>query len=200
VVVRTLVPVSVRSSGDSSHDNKVSAMFADLPVGIDDPVECLIAVRAQMEGLKERKQALAAATLTSMSGFAPGMLLGLAARVSTRAPQRSVNTLATNVPGPQRPMFLLGKRMLEYIPFVPLAGDVRIGVGIVSYDGNLAFGITGDWESAPDIEVLAEGIHDGFAELLAASVEGKSLDAVPKRVAEPDQPSPPASGRQPLQS
>jgi diacylglycerol O-acyltransferase len=169
-VVRTMVPVSVRSESErGTYNNKVSAMFADLPVGIADPLERLASVRAQMQGLKESRQAVAGSTLTSLSGFAPAMLLALGGRVATRTPQRSVNTVTTNVPGPQRPMFLEGCRMLEYFPFVPLAGSVRIGVAIVSYDGGLNFGVTGDYEAAPDVGVLCEGIEAGIAELLALS-------------------------------
>jgi diacylglycerol O-acyltransferase len=144
-------------------------MFADLPVGIEDPVERLDSIRAQMGGLKESRQAIAGSTLTSLSGFAPAMLLALGGRVAARTPQRSVNTVTTNVPGPQRPMFLRGARMLEYFPFVPVAGHVRIGVAIVSYDGGLNFGVTGDYETAPDIGVLCDGIEAGLAELLALS-------------------------------
>ena len=169
-VVRTMVPVSVRSESErGTYNNKVSAMFADLPVGIADPVERLAAIRAQMQGLKESHQALAGSTLTSLGGFAPAMLLALGGRVATRTPQRSVNTVTTNVPGPQRPVFLEGCRLLEYFPFVPIAGHVRIGVAIVSYDGGLNFGVTGDYETAPDIGVLCGGIAAGLDELLALS-------------------------------
>src|SRR3954447_9883219 len=168
-IVRTMVPVSVRSQSErGTYDNKVSAMFADLPVGIADPLERLTSIRSQMEGLKESRQALAGSTLTSLSGFAPAMLLALGGRVATRAPQRAVNTVTTNVPGPQYPMYLVGRRMLEYFPFVPLGGHVRIGVAIVSYDGTLSFGITGDYETAPDIGVLAAGIEAGLNELMPA--------------------------------
>jgi diacylglycerol O-acyltransferase / wax synthase len=169
-VVRTMVPVSVRTESErGTYNNQVSAMFADLPVGIEDPVERLDSIRAQMGGLKESRQAIAGSTLTSLSGFAPAMLLALGGRVAARTPQRSVNTVTTNVPGPQRPMFLRGARMLEYFPFVPVAGHVRIGVAIVSYDGGLNFGVTGDYETAPDIGVLCDGIEAGLAELLALS-------------------------------
>ena len=96
-------------------------------------------------------------------------LLALGGRVATRTPQRAVNTVTTNVPGPQHPMYLVGRRMLEYFPFVPLAGHVRICVAIVSYDGTLNFGVTGDYETAPDIGVLCEGIEAGLAELLKLS-------------------------------
>jgi diacylglycerol O-acyltransferase / wax synthase len=164
-----MVPVSVRSESErGTYNNKVSAMFADLPVGIADPVERLASIHEQMRDLKESHQALAGSTLTSLTGFAPAMLLALGGRLATRTPQRSVNTVTTNVPGPQRPMYLGGRRMLEYFPFVPLAGHVRIGVAIVSYDGGLNFGVTGDYETAPDIGVLAAGIEAGLAELMPA--------------------------------
>ena len=167
-VVRTMVPVSVRTPDErGTYNNKVSAMFADLPVRIADPVERLATVRAQMQDLKESHQAVAGSTLTSLGGFAPAMLLALAGRVATRTPQRTVNTVTTNVPGPQHAIYFAGQRMLEYFPFVPLGGHVRIGVAIVSYDGELNFGVTGDYETAPDIQVLCDGIEAGIEELLA---------------------------------
>jgi len=166
-VVRTMVPVSVRTPAErGTYDNKVSAMFADLPVSLADPVERLATVRAQMQDLKESHQAVAGSTLTSLGGFAPAMLLALAGRVATRTPQHAVNTVTTNVPGPQHAIYLAGHRMLEYFPFVPLGGHVRIGVAIVSYDGALNFGVTGDYETAPDIQVLCDGIKAGMEELL----------------------------------
>src|SRR3712207_6717052 len=168
-VVRTMVPVSVRAQHErGTYNNKVSAMFAELPVGIEDPIERLDAVRTQMQGLKESKQAVAGERLTALSGFAPAMLLALGGRVSTRTPQRNVQTVTTNVPGPQQPLYLAGRRMLEAFPFVPLGGYVRIGIAIFSYDGGLNFGATGDYESVPDIGVLCEGIEAGIAELVPA--------------------------------
>ena len=173
-VVRTLVPVSVRprdvsgrAVGDGTLANKVSAMFAELPVHVADPVERLHAVTAQMEGLKESNEALAGEALTSLSGFAPPMLLALGMRLATRLSQRNVNTVTTNVPGPQFPLYVLGRRMLEAYPYVPLAGQVRVGVAIFSYDGRVTFGITGDRDTTPDIDVLSRGIEAGMEELLA---------------------------------
>ncbi len=168
--IRTLVPVSVRSEDErGTYNNRVSAMFAELPVGIEDPVERLARVRTQMDQLKEAGQAVAAEVLTSLSGFAPALLLALGARVFARLPQRSVQTVTTNVPGPQRPLYAAGRRMLAARPYVPLAGTVRIGVAIFSYVGQLSFGVTGDWESVPDLDVLCAGIEEGIEELLAAS-------------------------------
>ncbi len=168
-VLRTLVPVSVRADdAPGTYDNKVSAMFAELPVGLEDPVERLHSLHEQMQNLKQSGQAVAAERLTALGGFAPAMLLALGGRVATRLPQSSVNTVTTNVPGPQYPLYLAQRRMLEAFPFVPLGGHVRVGVAIFSYDGGINFGVTGDLDSAPDIGVLCRGIERGVAELLGA--------------------------------
>jgi WS/DGAT/MGAT family acyltransferase len=166
-VIRTLVPVSVRAESErGTYNNKVSAMFAELPVGLEDPLARLGSVHEQMQELKQSGQAVAAERLTALGGFAPAVLLALAGRVGTRLPQSAINTVTTNVPGPQKPLYLAGRRMLEAFPFVPLGGHVRVGVAIFSYDGGINFGVTGDADTAPDIGVLCEGIEGGVAELL----------------------------------
>jgi hypothetical protein len=144
-------------------------MFAELPVSIDDATERLRAVSLQMEGLKESKQAVAGEALTSMSGFAPPMLLALGMRVSTRIPQHQLNTVTTNVPGPQIPLYICGRRMLKAFPYVPLGGHMRVGVAIFSYNGEVNFGVTGDLDTTPDLDVLCRGIEDGIKQLLKAS-------------------------------
>jgi len=176
-VVRSLVPVSVRprdlsgrAVGDGTFRNKVSAMFAELPVGIEDPVECLHAITRQMEGLKDSKQALAGEALTSMSGFAPPMLLALGMRLATRLPQHNINTVTTNVPGPQIPLYVLGRAMLQAYPYVPLAGQVRIGVAIFSYNGRVNVGLTGDYDTTADIDHLGRGFEEGMQALLKHAV------------------------------
>jgi diacylglycerol O-acyltransferase / wax synthase len=172
-VVRTLVPVSVRprdtsgkAVGDGTFENKVSAMFAELPVNIEDPAERLHAITTQMDGLKDSKQAMAGEALTSMSGFAPPMLLAMGMRLATRAAQRNVNTVTTNVPGPQFSLYAAGRRMIRAFPYVPLGGQIRIGIAIFSYDGEVNFGITGDYDTTPDLDVLTAGIEDGMAQML----------------------------------
>ncbi len=168
--VRTLVPVSVRSDEEhGEYNNRVSAIFANLPVGIEDPIERLATMRAQMEHLKESGEAVAGDVLVGLSGFAPAMLLALGLRAATRMPQHSVNTVTTNVPGPQRPLYAAGRRMLECLPYVPIAGHVRIGVAIFSYDGGLTFGVTGDYDEALDIDVLCRGIEESIRELVVAA-------------------------------
>jgi diacylglycerol O-acyltransferase len=172
-VVRTLVPVSVRprdasgkAVGDGTYENRVSAMFAELPVNIEDPIERLHAITHQMEGLKDSKQAVAGEALTSMSGFAPPMLLALGMRLATRAAQRNVNTVTTNVPGPQFPLYAAGRKMLRAFPYVPLGGQMRIGIAIFSYNGEVNFGITGDYDTTADLDVLSGAIEDGMAQMV----------------------------------
>jgi diacylglycerol O-acyltransferase / wax synthase len=149
-VVRTLVPVSVRIEQErGTYNNRVSGMFPDLPVGMADPAERLENIRQQMDGLKESK----------MGGFAPPMLLAMGTRLAGRVPQHTINTVTTNVPGPQFPLYMLGQQMIEAYPFVPIFGSVRISIAIFSYLGGLNFGVTADYDSAPDIEVLCDGIE-----------------------------------------
>ena len=169
-LIRTLVPVSVRHEDQHGElNNRVSGMFAELPVGIVDPVECLKNIHEQMVDLKEHHQAEAAETMMSLSGFTPPAVLAAATRLAAGLDQHLVQTVTTNVPGPQRTLYAAGRPMLAAYPYVPLAGAVRIGVAIFSYIGQLSFGITGDYDRAPDIEVLAEGIENGISELLALS-------------------------------
>jgi diacylglycerol O-acyltransferase / wax synthase len=176
-VVRTLVPVSVRSEQEKgTFNNRVSGMFPDLPVGIADPVERLENIRRQMDGLKESKMAVGGDSLAQMAGFAPPMLLALGTRLAGRVPQYTINTVTTNVPGPQFPLYILGRKMIEAYPFVPIFGSVRISIAIFSYLDALNFGVTGDYDSAPDIEVLCEGIEAGMREYLtiAGAMAGKN--------------------------
>jgi diacylglycerol O-acyltransferase / wax synthase len=107
------------------------------------------------------------------------MLLALGGRVGTRLPQSAVNTVTTNVPGPQSPLHLAGRRMLEAFPFVPLGGHVRVGVAIFSYDGGINFGVTGDFDTAPDIGVLCEGIERGIAELVSSTHPPQGIAITP---------------------
>ena len=168
--VRTLVPVSVRHEAEQGTlNNRVSAIFIDLPMGVEDPVERLVAIRAEMEDLKEHHQSDAAEMLNSISGFTPTALLALGARIFASLEQHTVQTVTTNVPGPRQTLYAAGCRMLAAYPYVPLAGSVRIGVAIFSYAGQLTFGVTGDYESTADINVLTEGIEAGIQDLLARS-------------------------------
>jgi WS/DGAT/MGAT family acyltransferase len=167
-VVRTMVPVSVRHKGEKGvYNNRVSAVFARLPIGLESPAARLESIKSEMDGIKETKQAVAGDVLSSMSGFAPPLLLALGSRLVSTSPRLNMHTATTNVPGPQQPVQTLGRRMLESYPFIPVVGSIRIVVGIFSYDGGLYFGVTGDYDGAPDIDVLTTGIETGMADLLA---------------------------------
>ena len=169
-VVRTLLPVSVRTEEErGAYNNRVSPVLVDLPIGAADPLERLQAIRAQLYGLEESERAVGAETLTSLSGFAPALLLSLGARLFVRAPQPPVQTVTLNVPGSQTPLYALGRRMLAAHPYVPLLGSVRIGVAIFSYLGQLSFGVTGDNERPVDVGIVCAGIEEGIAELVDLS-------------------------------
>jgi diacylglycerol O-acyltransferase / wax synthase len=171
VALRTLVPVSMRDqTAHGVYDNRVSAIFLDLPVHLEDPLERLAAVHEQMDRLKQSHEAEAGEALTHLADAVPPALTAqatrLVSRLVTRVPQRTMNTVTTNVPGPQFPLYAAGREMLEYLPFVPLGPGVRIGVAILSYNGQLRFGITGDYDTAPDIDILADGIDAAVTTLL----------------------------------
>jgi diacylglycerol O-acyltransferase / wax synthase len=179
-VVRTMVPVSVRRRGERGvYNNRVSAVFAGLPVGLTSPAQRLELIRAEMDGIKQSKQAVAGDVLSSLSGFAPPLLLALGSRLVTLSPRLNMHTATTNVPGPQQPVQTLGRRLLESYPFVPVVGSIRIVVAIFSYDGGLYFGVTGDYDGAPDIDVLTAGIGEGMEQLLALAAPAKPARAKP---------------------
>jgi diacylglycerol O-acyltransferase len=174
-VMRSLVPVSVRMPGDHTLDNQVSLIIAELPIGIVEPVARLESVCAQMNRLKASHQATAGVAVLAAAASAPPALLAFtlhatAALLRTTG-QQSVNTVTTNVAGPGYPLYALGREMLEYLPFVPLSQGVRIGVAIMSYNGHIAFGITGDYDSAPDVHAMAEQVETEIAVLLELAAE-----------------------------
>ena len=169
--VRSLVPVSLRAAGQENvYDNRVSAVLADLPVHLADPERRLEAVRAELAALKASKEEIVGEEVVSLGGYSPYPLASWWVRMALGLPPwRDVVTVTTNVPGPGQPLYGMGRRLLEIIPYVPIAAAVRIGVAIFSYCGDLTFGITGDFAASPDLDVLAHGIEDGVAELLAAA-------------------------------
>jgi len=176
--VPSLVPVSLRAPGEENiYENRVSALVANLPVHVADPVERLAAIRAELESLKESKEALVGEALNNLSGYSPYLLASWYVRTVLGLPQREIVTVTTNVPGPQQPLYGMGRRLVEIIPYVPIATSVRIGIAIFSYCGNITFGLTGDFTANPDLDVLARGIEDGIAELVAAARERPVTDS-----------------------
>jgi diacylglycerol O-acyltransferase len=123
-----------------------------------------------MRELKSSDEAAAGELITELADQVPPAVLAATLRAAFRVPQRTVTTVATNVPGPRQPLYVLGRRMLAIYPYVPIADQLRIGVAVTSYDGRLFFGVTCDRDSVPDVDVLTAAIEDGLAELLKAAV------------------------------
>ncbi|WP_199522366.1 WS/DGAT/MGAT family O-acyltransferase [Geodermatophilus marinus] len=168
--VRTLVPVSVRPPGaEGVRDNRVSLLLADLPVHLADPVERLAAVRAHLTELKARHEAEAGATVVAVAGHGVFPAVASPVRIAAHLRQRSVVTVTTNVPGPRRPLYALGRRCVEIVPYVPIASTLRTGVAVFSYCGAVTVGVTADAAAVPDVAVLAAGIEAGLDELVAAA-------------------------------
>jgi WS/DGAT/MGAT family acyltransferase len=164
VELKAMVPVSVRADIErGALGNRVAAIMAPLPVWCQDPVARLDIVREELKGLKSGGQAVGAQVLTNLSGFAPATVMGQASRLMAR--QRFFNVVVTNVPGPQLPLYLAGKRMVDTFPMVPLAKNQALGIALLSYDGRINFGLVGDWDLMWDIDDFAEDVRESLAEL-----------------------------------
>ena len=164
-----MVPVSVRADVErGALGNKVAAMWAPLPVGMTDPVERLLTIRRAMQGIRGFPgQAVGAQVLTGLSGFAPPTIMAQAARLQAR--QRLFNLVVTNVPGPQHPLYMLGRELEALYPMVPLAENTALGIAIMSYNGQLNFGFTADYDALADVEDLTDDLRSAIDELSAAA-------------------------------
>jgi WS/DGAT/MGAT family acyltransferase len=166
--LRAQVPVSIRS--EDEHDrlgNRIAALRAPLPVYARDPVERLRIVRESMRGVKESKQALAAQMITGLEDFAPPTILSMAAR--THWSPRLFNLIVTNVPGPQVPIYLLGRELQELVPVAFLPDNFALTIAAMSYNGKLDFSLLGDYDAIPDIELIGEYVEEALEELLVAA-------------------------------
>jgi len=165
--LRAMVPVSVRTDEQrGTLGNQVANVWAALPVYEPDPLERLHVISESMRDLKNSGQAVGAQVLTSLGEFAPPTIVAQASRLVAR--QRAFNLVITNVPGPQIPLYTLGREMLEVYPVLPLSGNTTLGVALLSYNGSVGFGLLGDYETTEDIGELAEGIEKSTAELLGS--------------------------------
>ena len=168
LVLKAMVPVSVRAdSARGALGNKVAAMWAPLPVGLENPADALHDVVRSMEDLKNSGQAVGAQVLTDLAGFAPPTILNQAARLQAR--QRFFNLVVTNVPGPQFPLYVLGRRLQVLYPVVPLAQRQALGIAVMSYDGHLGFGLLGDYDALPELDSIAQDLKRAIASLARAA-------------------------------
>ena len=175
LVLTVLVPVSVRAeTAQGALGNEVAPMWASLPLGIEDPVRQHAAIRDAHAELDDERQAVGARTLTELAGFASPTIMSQAARLQQR--QRFFHLVVTNVPGPQQPLYLLGRRLRALYPVVPLAGRQALGVAVMSYDGKLGFGLLGDYDALADLDTLADFLRTSIDALAAGA-------SIPRRAA-----------------
>jgi WS/DGAT/MGAT family acyltransferase len=174
--LRGLVPVSIRAKDESGKlGNRIAVMRGPLPVYAQDPVERLRIVRQAMAGLKESKQALGAEVISNLEDFAPPTLLAMASRLNFST--RLFNLIVTNVPGPQFPLYLLGREMLELVPVAFLPENHALAVAAMSYNGKLELGLLADYDAMPDLGELAGYFEDALAELLEAAQAARGAAA-----------------------
>ena len=176
--LKAMVPVSVRAEVESGAlGNRVAAMMAPLPVWCQDSVARLDIVSEELKGLKSGGQAVGAQVLTELSGFAPATVMGQASRLMSR--QRFFNVVVTNVPGPQQPLFLAGRRMIDPFPMVPLAKNQGLGIALLSYAGRINFGLVGDYDVMYDLDDFADDVQESLAELAAEAGVPLTVEANP---------------------
>ena len=174
--LRALVPVSIRAADErGSLGNRIAAMRGPLPVYADDPLERLRIVRAGMSDLKESKQALGAEVIAGLTGFAPPTLLAQASRLNFST--RLFNLIVTNVPGPQFPLYILGREMESIVPIAFLPENHALAVAIMSYNGKVHFGLLGDYDAMGDLETFGNHLEHSLAELLKAASKKSSKSA-----------------------
>jgi diacylglycerol O-acyltransferase / wax synthase len=166
--LRALVPVSIRAEDEhGTLGNRVAAMRGPLPVYVRDPVERLHTVQEAMGNLKQSKQALGAEVIAGLQDFAPPTLLAQASRLNFST--RLFNLIVTNVPGPQFPLYLLGREMETIVPIAFLPEHHALAIAIMSYHGKVEFGLLADYDAMPDVEDVGGDIEEALAELLEAA-------------------------------
>ncbi len=197
--LRALVPVSIRAQDErGALGNRIAAMRGPLPVYVKDPVERLQQVQESMGNLKQSKQALGAEVIAGLTDFAPPTLLAQASRLNFST--RLFNLIVTNVPGPQFPLYLLGREMLEIVPIAFLPENHALAIAIMSYNGKVDFGLLADYDAMTDLEDFGTMLEDSLAELLKAARKRSKAAAKSNGVkkARPDgRPAPSAESRQP---
>jgi len=166
--LRALVPVSIRAEDQRDQlGNRIAAMRGPLPVYVEDPVARLAVVREAMDGLKDSKQAVGAEVLAGVQSFAPPTVLAQASRINFST--RLFNLIVTNVPGPQFPLYLLGRRLLDLFPVAFLPRDHALAIAIMSYNGGIDFGLLGDYDAMPDLDEFCRNLEVALEELVVAA-------------------------------
>ena len=184
-VYRVMVPVSLRAPEERmALGNQVTAVFVDLPVGPMPASRRLREVIAETSRLKSGDQGTAAQSLIGLGSVAPATLSALIGRVELTG-QRLINLVVSNVPGVQTPLYAGGSRLLETYPLLPLAANLAVVVCVTSYAGDLYFGLVGDYDAVPDLDVLAAGLRRGFDRLERSATAGNRRRPQPRPTATP---------------
>jgi WS/DGAT/MGAT family acyltransferase len=166
--LRALVPVSIRGDDEQGDlGNRIAAMRGPLPVYVDDPVDRLRIVSESMAGVKDSKQALGAEVISGLTDFAPPTLLAQASRLNFST--RLFNMIVTNVPGPQFPLYMLGRELLDLIPVAFLPEDHALAVAIMSYNAKVDFGLLADYDAMPDVDFVTAALRESLEELVEAA-------------------------------
>lgn len=173
--LRALVPVSIRA-GDApgALGNRIAAMRGPLPTYIEDPVRRLQVVSEAMRDLKESKQALGAEVIAGFNDFAPPTLLAQSQRINFST--RLFNLIVTNIPGPQMPLYVLGRELQEVFPIAFLPRNHALAIAIMSYNGAVDFGLLADYDTMDDVDIVAEGIEQSIDELRRRAAEASAGD------------------------
>jgi diacylglycerol O-acyltransferase len=194
--LRALVPVSIRGKDDKNTlGNRIAVMRGPLPVYIEDPVARLRVVKQAMDGLKESKQAIGAEVLAGVQNLAPPTVLAQASRMNFST--RLFNLLVTNVPGPQFPLYIVGRELQDLFPVAFLPRNHALAVAIMSYNGGMDFGLLGDYDAMPDLDALGVMLGEARDELFAEArrhASNGTPPSSPKRTSRPRTSSPASTG------
>lgn len=187
-VLKALLPISVAVPSATSGEaggNRVSATLMELPVGEPDPAVRLQQISFQLAQLEEGGHFVGAEAIVNIAGFGPPTLHALGARVGSTLSSKVYNLVITNVPGPQRPLYAAGSRMLSAYPVVPLTRNQALSIGLISYDGGVYFGLYADRDALPDLHILVACLQESADELLARCESRRTLRSVPTKTDRP---------------
>jgi diacylglycerol O-acyltransferase len=188
--LRLMVPVNLRRDAkDNGLGNRVSMLPVTIPLDIRDPVKLLDAVRTRTEAFKSGRIGDFVHLAATWIGTTPAPLQALLGPLASVLPVPPFNMVCTNVPGPQSRLYLLGREMVTFYPYVPIGNQMGMNCAIQSYNGKLYFGFTGAVEAVPDLDRLRDFLDDAFAELRATAggrtEQGKTVPVLTKRGRKP---------------
>jgi len=170
-LLRIMVPVNLRGNESPGElGNRISIVPVTIPMDIRNPRKLLAAVHRRTEFLKHAHAAELVSLAGGLIGIFPSALQASVGPLMSKLPITPFNMVCTNVPGPQHPLYLLGHRMLRWYPYVPVGGELAVNCAILSYDGAVYFGFSGDKHAAPDLWRLEKLLKASFVELRDAAL------------------------------